>query len=355
MASPHFLVILCGGTGPRLWPLSRADFPKQFLNIFGPQSLLQQTYHRARQIVSPKNIILVTNQHQLATIKKQIPGAQILVEPEKKNTTMAILYATASIKSKCPQATISILPSDHFITKISAFKKDLTLASKLASSTSSIVTIGIKPTSPDLSYGYILHQPTTSKYYKVTKFIEKPNLSTATKLISHQAFWNSGIYTFSIQTMESEIAKYSPEYFKLYQQLLSHTHISKTYQLAPSLAIDKIISEKSKNLIMIKARFTWNDIGEWKSIYQQLPKSTKKFAVIQGQPPLEINSRQCLLHSSPKKIIGLVGVKDLAIIDTPDALLVCNIANDDSYFVRDLITKIVKDPNTKNYFLKSPQ
>lgn len=349
MAKAHFVVILCGGTGPRLWPLSRAEHPKQFLKLFGAQSLLQQTYSRAKKVVSSKHIFFVTNQKQADKLKKQIPQANIIIEPQKKNTMLAILYANAVIKKIHPQAIVSFFPSDHFITNLAIFKNDMAKAYQLASQTDSIILFGITPNSPDLSYGYIL-----ADNGQVKKFIEKPDLKNATKLISQKALWNSGIYTLSVSTLESETAKAHPEYFKLYQRLLSsHPNVNRIYQLSPNLSIDRAISETSNKLLVVKAKFDWNDIGEWKSIYQQLPKTDQAFAVLNHSQFHQVNSGSCLISSNPKKLIGLVGVKDLAIIDTPDALLVCNIANDDSYNVRDLVTKIVTNPRTKKYFLKS--
>ncbi len=341
MASSHFIVILCGGTGPRLWPLSRADNPKPFLKLLSSQSLLQNTYRRAQKIVPKDHIFFVTNQSYASRIKGQIANPKLILEPQKKNTTLAILHATAVIKNINPQAIITIFPSDHFIGNLNVFKSQIEEAVKLATEKNLIIIFGIHPASPDLSYGYFLPPH---------KFLEKPDLKTATKLISQGAYWNSGIYTFSVNTIESEIAHLNPEYFKLYQQLLQFKNAKNIYQASPNLPIDKVVSEKSKKITMIKAKFNWNDIGEWKSVYQQVGQN---FSTLGKTKFLQIDSRKCLLSADPSKLIGLVGVNNLAIIDTPNALLICNIAQDDSFHVRDLVSQIVADPKTKNYFLKS--
>lgn len=341
MANPHFLIILCGGSGPRLWPLSRADNPKQFLKLLSQKSLLQETYSRALKIVPRSHIFFVSPQKYAPKIRAQIKTPNVILEPKKKNTALAILYSTAVIKKINPNAVITFLPADHSISPLKNFTADLKKAA--AAALKSIVIFGVKPTSPDLSYGYILPH----------RFIEKPNLETAQKLISQGALWNSGIYTFSIPTLESEIAKIDPQLYSLYRQLSDPKKLHSVYQSTDSLPFDTVISEKSHKLTMIPANFNWNDIGEWKSLYQQLPKTDNNFATLNQTQFLQIGSRRCLLSSSKNKLIGLVGVNDLAVIDTPDALLICNIAHDDSFHVRDLVAKIIASAKTKKYFLKS--
>lgn len=348
-----YLLILCGGTGPRLWPLSRADNPKQFLQIVGNSSLLQQTISRAKYTLPPDHIFLVSNQKYLPQLKKQIghllPVTQIISEPEKKNTAMAIIYGTSVINQVDPLAIITVLPSDQYVSPLYLFRRQIIAASALASTYHAIVTIGIKPDFPNPSYGYILPQKTKQRFFKVTKFIEKPDTKTAKNLIAQDAYWNSGIYTFSIKTLLDELSKNSPDYLKLYQKLPSLA--TKIYRLSPNLPIDIALSQKSSNLIMIPAKFKWNDLGEWKTIQRQLGKN---ITILNPQTKfLELNSKNCLLHTTPNKLIGLVGVQNLAVIDTPDALLVCNIAENDSFLVRDLVGKIVKNKNTANFFLKS--
>lgn len=355
----HFIVILCGGTGPRLWPLSRATYPKQFLNIIGDKSLLLQTINRSLSIVKPQNIFVITNYKNVKDIEKTtknlLPKENIIIEPQKKNTAMAILYATATIKNINPCACITTLPADHYIKDIKKFTADLNKTSEIANSTNAIVIIGIKATSPNPSYGYIATSKTKNEYLKVNQFIEKPDLKTAQKLINQNCYWNAGIYTFSISTLESEFAKHQPEYFKLYSKLIceldSSKSIEKIYSLSNNLAIDFAISQKSKNIVLIPASFDWNDVGEWNAIFSQLKKNPQGNASFKEETQyLEVNSKNCLISGTNNKLIGLVGVENMAIIDTPDALLICNL--DQSHNVRDLVTKIVSHKKTENYFLK---
>lgn len=356
----HFIVILCGGTGPRLWPLSRANHPKQFLKLLDDKSLLEQTILRAKSIAKSENIFVISNIRSIKDIKKTvkglIPKKNIIIEPQKKNTAMAILYATSVIKNINPDACITTFPSDHYVKDIGKFCRDLSTVCEVANNTSSIVTIGIKPTSPNPAYGYMLTKKTKQNYQKVVKFIEKPDIKTAQKLIQQNCYWNAGIYTFTISTIEKEFAKHQPNYFKLYNKLCTEIKrpksIEKIYSLSENLAIDFAISQKSDNLVLVPAKFDWSDIGEWRTIYQQLKKNSQGNAQLKENTNfVEINSKKCLISGTSKKIIGLVGVDNLAIIDTPDALLICNL--DQSFNVRDLVTKIVSDKKTENYFLKN--
>jgi len=350
-ASNHFIVILCGGSGPRLWPLSRADHPKQFLKINNQFSLLQLTVKRCLKIIPKDNLFVISNEKYLNTLKLQIdkliPLKNIITEPEKKNTTAAIIYSTVLINQICSNPTITTLPSDHFISKLDQFKKNIRQAATLAQNSNNLVTIGIKPTFPNPSYGYILPK---------SKFIEKPDTNTAQNLIKQGALWNSGIYTYTYKTLFSELSIHQKEIFNLSKLVSNHpeniTFVKKFYHQIPSISIDNAISEKTKHLSTIKANFNWSDIGEWKTIYKHLAKNSHQNVILDPATSyVEHNSRGCLVSSNSGKFIGLVGVEDLAIIDTPDCLLVCKLS--DSYEVRNLVSKIVKKKNIQNYFLKS--
>jgi mannose-1-phosphate guanylyltransferase/mannose-6-phosphate isomerase len=354
----HYILILCGGSGPRLWPLSRAYKPKQFLKLLSNDSLLKETFLRAQKIVSPDHIFVIGHQKYFSLIKEDLKGLvldhNIISEPEKKNTALAILYGTAIISQINPAAIITTFTSDHFISNLPAFIKTIRNTATLAAAHPSIVTIGISPTSPNTSFGYLLVRQKQNNFFNVKNFIEKPPLSTAEKLIrSGHSFWNSGMYTFTSQTLFSQFKLHAPKYFSLYQQLLKSPHnIPKIYTDSPNLPIDIAISEKSKDIIMIPADFIWNDVGEWKSIYQQLSQKQDDIVPLNRQTDfIQIGSRKCLVSGPPNKLIGLVNVDNLAVIDTPDALLVCNITNGGSFKVRDLVAEIIANPKLKKYFL----
>jgi mannose-1-phosphate guanylyltransferase len=188
----HYIFILCGGTGPRLWPLSRKSKPKQFLELFDKKSLLEHTIKRAQRIVDNKNIYIVSGNDYFDLIDKTAKDFKLtknlIIEPEKKNTALAILYATVKIKQTDPNAIISTFNSDHYITNIARLKQTLNKSKTIANLTDTIVTIGIKPTSPDSSYGYICPNQKIDDYYTVSKFIEKPDFQKAQNLIAKNAF-----------------------------------------------------------------------------------------------------------------------------------------------------------------------
>jgi mannose-1-phosphate guanylyltransferase/mannose-6-phosphate isomerase len=361
MSNPknHLLVILCGGTGPRLWPLSRANFPKQFLKIFSKDSILKETVLRAQKIVNPNKVYLVSNQKYLSLIKKDLGNLvaidHIFLEPEKKNTTTAIIFSLSKLWLKYPDATVSFLPSDHHIPTLSKFSSDLKKCQFFASDSDCLIAIGIKATSPNPSYGYLIPQKKIDSFYQVSQFIEKPKTAKALKLIIEGAKWNSGIYTAKIITFINEIKTHQPGFYRLFKKLISDpnnsANIKKVYRFASPISFDQAVSEKTKKLLFLPASFAWNDIGEWKSIYSELPKFNKNMCLLQKNTEmLEIDSENCLISGQKNKLIGLVGIKNLAVIDTPDALLICNIAYNDSFHVRNLVAKMTSSSRFIKYF-----
>lgn len=360
----HYILILCGGTGPRLWPLSRADNPKQFLNIFNNVSLLEQTLLRSLKLVPPDHLFIISNKSYQSKIGdiigNLIPKNNIFFEPAKKNTAIAIIFATAQIQKINPNAILTLFPADHFIDNLKKFEQDIKSSVILANTQNSIVTFGVKPTSINPSFGYIIPKTKVKNHYSITKFIEKPKFKLAQKLIEQGAYWNTAIHTFVISTIIEEFKKHQPKYFKIYNQIIQNINnpqqIKQIYDLSPNISFSKAILEKSKNLTIIPANFYWSDVGEWKSIYNQLKKNQFDIVNLTNQTKiLEVNSRNCLVSSSKNKLVGLVDVNNLAIIDTPDALLICNIAYDGSSRVRDIVSQIVANKNLENYFLKSPK
>jgi mannose-1-phosphate guanylyltransferase len=354
----NYIIILCGGTGPRLWPLSRSNHPKQFLKLFSPNSLLKETVLRSLQIVDKKNIFITTNQKYYPQIKKDlgqlIDNKNIFCEPEKKNTSQAIIFSLSQISHLNQNASVCFLPSDHNIPTLTKFSHDIKLAFDIASKLDSLITIGLKPTFANPSFGYIIPDKKKNNFFTIKKFIEKPTVPEAQKLINNHSFWNSGIYIGKISIFIKEFSKHQPEFIPLYQQLISHPSspnlINKIYKLAPNIAFDKAISEKSKNLLMIPATFLWNDVGEWRSILSTHQKKPGQNLILNPNTlSLNQQSENCLISSeNPNKLIGFVGLKDIAIIDTPDALLVCNLHH--SEHVRDLVSQITANPKLIKYF-----
>lgn len=357
--SQHYIVILSGGTGYRLWPYSRNKHPKQFFHLFKKKSLLEQTVSRAKKICSSKNIFIVSNSNYqektLNIIGNKIPASNFIFEPIKKNTAMAIIYAINHIKKIDPLATITTMPSDHYVKQIFKFKKTITKSIKLANDFHQIVTIGIKPTFVNLSYGYILPQQKNQLFSKVSMFIEKPSLEIAQNLVKKGALWNSSIHTFTIPDILSEFQQIQPEYIDLLTTLNSSSDIPKTtkhiYKKSPDLSFDKLLAEKSQHLLVISSDFEWNDVGEWNSIYRQLDKDKFGIATLNTDTQfLQIDSKNCLVASQKNKLITLIDVNNLAVIDTPDGLLISSLSSDNSFKVKEIVYKIIKNKKLKKYF-----
>ena len=355
----HYFVILCGGTGPRLWPLSRADHPKQFLSIFDRKTLLEDTLARIRKIAPYKNIFIVSNKRYKDKLEEllssKIPKENFLYEPLKRNTAMAITFTLSHIHNLDPEAIVTTTPSDHFVGKTLQFKKNINQAYQLANKENHIVTLGIKANTPNPSYGYIIPQQKKKNYSHIAFFIEKPDVDTAKKLIKKTAYWNTDIHTFKIKTMLEEFKSLHPEYFELFEELKKTSNpkkIEAIFKKSPKLNINRAVSEKSKKMLIVPATFDWSDIGEWHSIYKQLKSDPQGIATIDKDDIfVNFNSKNCLLKTYSKKMIGLVGVSNLAIIDSPNGLLICDLNN--SSHVRDLITKMVSKKKHIDYFTKS--
>jgi len=359
----HYIAILCGGTGPRLWPASRASRPKQFLKILSPdQSFLQDALERALWLVPQENIYLITNRRYRKEIKKDIgqiiPQENILFEPRRRNTALAMSWSTAVISQKDPQAVITHFASDHYIGRKQNFISDIKKSVNIAQKRNCLVTIGIKPTWANPAYGYIKigKKDLRDGSFQSLAFTEKPTIPVAKKYLKTGKYlWNANFYTWTVQTLKKELKAHSPDYSKLYKKLeknpLSDKNIEIIYSTPLHVPIDRVLSEKTKNLRIIPAGFAWSDVGEWGSIHKVMSQGKSNIVNLNSTQSININSRNLIIKSDPKKIVGTVATQNLAIIDTPDALLICSLR--DSYKVRDLIGEMVKSKKTINYFLKA--
>ena len=278
-------VILAGGSGTRLWPLSRKTFPKQFLKLNENKSLLQKTVERFLKVVSSKDIIIMTNKDYkflvLAELKNagfNIPEKNIVLEPDIKNTAPAIALAMKFALEKLEanqEDVLFISPSDHIIKPEDEFLKYLKKAEILAKK-GYIVTFGIKPNKPETGYGYIKAKNDKQNdelldlgAFLVEKFTEKPDLKTAKKYLSEgNYFWNSGMFCFSIKTMQEEFAKFEPEIAKIFD--LSFEETVKNFSELPEISIDYAIMEKINKAVVLPLDIYWNDIGSWNAVYEAL-------------------------------------------------------------------------------------
>jgi len=339
-----YVVILCGGGGTRLWPRSRKKTPKQFINFFSDKTLYQEAIKLAKRVVPLKRILIVTNKAYLGYIKEESPEIlkeNIIAEPLKKNTALAMGVAAAYVSKRDQQAVIINFASDHTVENIDQAVKTVQAAAQTAYNQDILVAVGITPTFPHIGYGYIktgklLRSREGLPVYQALEFKEKPDLETAQKFLkAGKYYWNANWYTWSAQAILNAFQKLSPHLYqnidKIYQAIGTKAEnkvLAEEYQKAAEEQIDTAISEKAKNLVVIPGKFGWNDVGSWNVVYELANKDKKGNVIIQSsraskkQEILMFDSQNCLVHYDDQ-LVALIGVEDIVVIDTKDALLVC--------------------------------
>lgn len=317
-----FGVILAGGSGSRLWPLSRELYPKQLLNLCAEKSLLQSTFEMLNKFIPASEIISVTNSKHQANVKMQLgdlcESPVILAEPLSKNTAPAIAICVKYIlETSDKDETILVVPSDLLIKENEKFKQTVISAQKYVDE-GKIVTFGIKPTYPETGFGYI-----HSVGNKVTKFTEKPDNETVlTYLKDENYYWNSGIFMFKVSTIMKELETHCPDIMNILQNIkCSDNKISFTeFDKMPNISIDYALMEKSDNIAMVELQSDWKDLGSWKSIYEVSPKDENNNVFV-GHV-LDKDSKNSFVYSS-SKLVATIGLEDTIVIETEDAILAC--------------------------------
>src|SRR5580700_2145240 len=336
MNKHNYVVIMAGGIGSRFWPMSRQDFPKQFLDILNTgKTLIQWTYERFASFIPGKNIFVVTSQEYVEIVREQLPQlplANILGEPSRKNTAPCIAYISFKLLQSDPKASLIVAPADHLILDKTAFTKVCLEALSFVNKHNAFITLGIKPTYPNTGYGYIQHEQhsVTDNVYKVKTFTEKPNLELAKTFLSSGDFlWNAGIFVWQVKNILSAFEKYLPEMYDVFlsdkdkfntvEEKKALEHI---YPLCTNISIDFGIMEKADNVYVIPSSFGWSDLGTWNSAYENLEKDDRGNAMA-GTHVMAMNATKCMVHVPENKLIVLQGLDDFIIVDTPDVLLIC--------------------------------
>lgn len=320
------VIILAGGSGTRLWPLSRGSFPKQFLHFGEEKTLLQKTLARFLPLASPSDFLIVTTQEYYHLVKAQAAEIdpqlekQILLEPERKNTAPAIVLAVKYMQEKMQvqdDECFIVSSSDHIISPEKTFLNALGIAEKVARQ-GSHVTFGIHPNKPETGYGYIKTLPTDdSSVFQVEKFIEKPDYATAQRyLMSGDYLWNSGIFVFQMGTFLSEVEKYAPALSTAGKSL---KEFFEDFSTLPEISIDYALMEKSQKTMVIPLQLTWSDVGSWDSVYEVLEKDQNQNVKIGNV--LDIDTKNCLIFGG-NRLISTIGLEDLLIVETEDALFI---------------------------------
>lgn len=332
----HYVVIMAGGIGSRFWPMSRQDFPKQFLDILNTgKTLIQWTFERFASFIPVENIYVVTSHEYAEIVHEQLPflpQANILGEPSRKNTAPCIAYISFKLQQSDPKASLIVAPADHLILDKKGFTKVCLEALSFVNKHNAFITLGIKPTYPNTGYGYIQHEQhsVSDNVYKVKTFTEKPNLELAkTFLASGDFLWNAGIFVWQVKNIIQAFEKYLPEMYDVFaadkdkfNTSAEKAALEHIYPLCTNISIDFGIMEKADNVYVIPSSFGWSDLGTWNSAYENLDKDYLDNAVA-GDNVVVIDATKCMVHAPNEKLVVLQGLDDVIVVDTPDVLLIC--------------------------------
>lgn len=326
---------MAGGRGERFWPKSRVNMPKQFLSLTDDEkTMIQLTVERIRPLVDLEDIFVATNRRYKDLVLEQLPGLpeqNVLCEPVGRNTAPCIGLGAEHIRKKYEDAVMIVLPSDHLITHAQLFRKTLSDAAAVAEFGENLVTIGITPTYPETGYGYIKFDPEKmlGATFKVERFVEKPNLETARSYLQAQQYlWNSGMFIWKASTILENLHKYMPETYAGLERIGSSIGteeedrvLEREFAEFKSESIDYGVMEKSKNIFIITGAFGWDDVGSWLAV-ERFREKNEFENVISGNV-VTVDTKNTLIQGD-KKLIAAVGLEDLIIIDSEDALLVCD-------------------------------
>lgn len=333
----RYALILAGGSGQRFWPLSRDSQPKQLLKIFGGKTLLELTVERLAGLIPLENILILTNHQQEKGVRDalpRLPPENILAEPAKRDTAPAIALGAGWVASRDPDATMVILPADHLIQDCAAFHSVLQTSMHAAETTESLVTIGIKPTWPCPSYGYVergacleIEGAPANSVFEVVTFREKPAPDLAQHFLEQGTFtWNAGMFIWTIPTIRKELSEHCPELSSFVTDLCECDDIAPViagkFESLPKLSIDYALMEKASRVLNVEATFDWDDVGNWTSVGRYLDQDEHDNQ-IRGDV-CQIDSHANLVFSQTGQHIALLGANNLIIVQTEDALLIAD-------------------------------
>lgn len=355
-----YALIMAGGEGKRFWPLSSRERPKQFLSLIGGESLIRQTVDRLLPLIPIGDIFIVTvDRYAEETLKHipELPLANLILEPEGKNTAPCIAYGTLRICAQAEEPLIAVIPADHAIGDDEAFRDTLRFAADAADVKTDngqfpLITLGVRPSSPETGYGYIKQTDNvvlSSDDYRaleVKRFTEKPDLETALRFLDEGGYyWNSGVFIWKGSSVISEFSRILPDWHSQFDRILETMDktsgpevIQSFYKNIEPGSIDKLILEKSPNTVVIPVNFPWSDVGSWKALDEFL-RTDGEDNIIFGRG-VSVDSSGCLIYGD-RKAVALVGVKDLVVVDSDNGVLVLNKENSQD------VKKVIEELNKK--------
>jgi mannose-1-phosphate guanylyltransferase len=329
-------VILAGGSGTRLWPLSTPSFPKQFLPLPNGRSMIQESLARVEELVSPEHAWVVTGRSMIKLVQEHlpmVPASQILGEPMGRSTAAAIGWAAATIARKDREAVMMVLTADHVITKIDQFSQALRLAEKLATQ-GYLVTLGIKPTGPETGYGYIRYDGELSEGFDHQafygeRFVEKPNVATAQSYLEDGHYvWNSGMFVWKVETILAELRKYLPELVQKIDMIVDAMGTSSQDEVLDELwptlqtiSIDYGVMEKASSFAIIPVDIGWNDVGNWEQYGSLFPADQANVCSVGYH--VDLDSSNIFVYNNTQRQIFTIGLEDVVVIEMDDKTVIC--------------------------------
>jgi mannose-1-phosphate guanylyltransferase len=358
MNKNNYVAIMAGGIGSRFWPMSRLNYPKQFLDILNTgRTLIQATYDRFAKFIPAENIYIVTFEQYKNIVAEQLPELRkenILSEPSRKNTAACVAYVSYKLHELNPEANLICAPADHIILDTEEFQNICEHALDFTHQIKALVTLGIKPTHSNTGYGYIQfeQQAVSENVYRVKTFTEKPDKDLANTFIASGDFlWNAGIFVWQAKNILTSFEKLLPEMYEVFDAEKEHFNtsqeqraIEKIYPQCINTSIDYGVMEKADNVYVIPSSFGWSDLGTWTSIYDNIEKDYLDNAVA-GSNVIVIDATRNIVHADNQKLVLLQGLDDFIVVDTKDVLLICK--KDKEQTIKEYVAEIKRNKGDK--------
>lgn len=345
-----YVLIIAGGRGARFWPLSRRRRPKQCLTIDGGPTLIQRTVGRLLPIVPIEHILVVTSAEMADALREQLPALppeNLLVEPMARNTAPAIAWGAVEIgrRARGSNPVMAVLPSDHLIEREDELRDLLLDCAEAARATNALVTVGLEPHRPETGFGYLevggeLGRWGDRAFLRVERFVEKPDIETATRFVTGgKHLWNAGMFVFTVEAVRDALREQLPHTWVLLEQLRHTPSLAPTlYQQLDAISFDHGVMEKARHVLTVRAELGWSDIGSWTALADHLPEHALGRANVRAG--VAVNASNNVVFA-PGKVVALVGVEDLVVVDTPDALLICR--REDAQRLREVVERLERE------------
>jgi mannose-1-phosphate guanylyltransferase len=353
MSNPIYALILAGGSGERFWPLSRRSRPKQLLRLVSKRTLLEETVARLEDFIPSDHILILTNVEQEKSVRdllKRFPAENIIAEPAKRDTAAAVALGAGWVAARDHAATMIVLPADHVIANRGAFQDTMKTAAAAAEETGALVTIGIKPTWACPGFGYIeqgkevkLSASAKTTVNRVVRFREKPNVDLAESFLRKGNFrWNAGVFVWSVPTVLSEFNRHAPELADFISQVRSSKSLNKVlgdrFPKLPRISFDYAIMEKAERVLVVEATFDWDDVGSWQAVARYFKEDEHRNVANRSITALDSTDNIIFNDADAGATIALVGVHNLIVVRTGDAILICD--RHDAERIKNLVGKL---------------